>query len=48
MPDLVRNSEFLKIRVDHKTELYVYASEARWALSDLEIIKNFQKKYANR
>lgn len=48
MPDLVRNSEFRKVRVDKKTELYIYATEDRYSLSDLEIIKNFQKKYANR
>lgn len=48
IPTLVRNGEFRKVRVDKKTELYIYATEDRYALSDLEIIKNFQKKYANR
>lgn len=48
MPDLVRSGQYRKVRVDHKTELYVYATEDRYALSDLEIIKNFQKRYANR
>lgn len=45
MPTLVRNGEFRKVRVDHKTELYVYATEKRWQLSDEQIIESYKKKY---